>query len=89
MLVIFQAVLVAGLGSSMCLAEDQKAQSGDTKQDSKGTRRMDTRSLKPPTAAMPQMERSISSKNKGDGGKPDDTIGGLPGAKQDVPDKQP
>jgi hypothetical protein len=38
-----------------------------------------TRSLRRPAPAGPG----------GDGGRPDDTVGGLPGAKPSIPDKQP
>jgi hypothetical protein len=46
----------------------------------------------PPMDAAPPMTRSMRRQplgTNGDGGRPDETVGGLPGAKPSVPDRQP
>jgi hypothetical protein len=86
--VVAVAILLPQSGTP-CLAQDSNAKQGTDQQQKqkavpeyRAVPQSSTRSFRPPAPAP--LERP-----KGDGGKSDDTVGGLPGQKRDADEKQP
>ncbi len=90
-LVLALFTMVAAPQGSFAAEQDSKA---DTAQpEPKKAKKYKPRSMEDaaPVASAPRSRSLAAPEATGgnDGGRPDDTIGGLPGAKPDTPDRQP
>ncbi len=89
--IVVQALFFVTLAPPSCLAGEQGTQEATPPAPSK-KQEMRTRSIHksmPTLEAPAPMAAPPPPSPRGDGGRPDDTIGGLPGHSADVPARQP
>ncbi len=89
--VVIQALFFVALAPPDCLAGEQSTQQATPPAPTQ-KQEIKTRSIHksaPAGAAAPMATPPLGGSPRGDGGRPDDTIGGLPGHSPDVPARQP
>jgi len=92
-LIAIQALFLMPLASPNCLAGEQTTQQATPpaplqKQENK-TRSIQKSTPAPVEAPAATMAAPPLGSPRGDGGRPDDTIGGLPGHSTEMPARQP